>query len=402
MGNNFIQELKGILNDPKFGTENESIHIRTGMNMFDYLNGSVFPNKDGTKNFRVGISSGKQMMIIGKSGSGKSTLALQIATNIIKRYEQSSLFLLDFEQSHTKERIKMVSGLTDEEYDNKVTLKQTGISTETVLRIASQIKELKLQHKKELLIDNLEGVVDSDGKLVKILPPTILMVDSVATMLPDKVSEDEGEISGQMLATAAAKMNTQLVKRLTQICSTGNIIVIYINHINQKVDTGMMPTQAQVNYLKQDETLPGGLALVYLTDTLIKITTSSKLDENKTYQIKGFEAKLELIKSRTAAAGLSATMIFNQLEGFDDDLSMLEFVKSNNKLKGSPVSYYIEGLDTVKFRLSTFKQVLKDSKELQDHFKTVVINLLEQSLKASTKLTQDELLVAELAKIEEE
>jgi len=256
MANNFIQELKTILNDPKFGAENDSIHIRTGLNMFDYLNGTVIPNKDGSKDFRVGISSGKQMMIIGKSGSGKSTLALQIATNIIKRYEQSSLFLLDFEQSHTRERIKMVSGLSDEEYDSKVTLKQTGISTETVLRIASQIKELKLQHKKELLVDNLEGVLDVDGKVLKILPPTILMIDSIATMLPEKVSDDEGEISGQMLSTQSAKMNTQLVKRLTQICSTGNIIVIYINHINQKVDTGMMPTQAQINYLKQDETLP--------------------------------------------------------------------------------------------------------------------------------------------------
>jgi len=133
----------------------------------------------------------------------------------------------------------------------------------------------------------------------------------------------------------------------------------------------------------------GGLALMYLTDTLIKITTSSKLDETKTYQIKGFEAKLELIKSRTAAAGLSVTMLYNQLEGFDDELSMLEFVKANNKLKGSPVGYYIEGLDTVKFRLSTFKQALKASKELQDHFKLVVTELLEQSLKASTKLVQD-------------
>ena len=94
----------------------------------------------------------------------------------------------------------MVTGMSEEEYEDKVTIKQTGISTETVLRMAAQIKELKLKHKKELLTDNLEGVTGDDGKIVKILPPTILLVDSVATMLPDKVSDDEGEISGQMLA----------------------------------------------------------------------------------------------------------------------------------------------------------------------------------------------------------
>ena len=102
MGKNFINELKGIMNDPKFGSQNDSIHIKTGLNMFDYLNGNVIPKSDGTKYFNLGISSGKQIMVIGKSGSGKSTLALQIATNIIRRYDESSLFILDFEQSHTK------------------------------------------------------------------------------------------------------------------------------------------------------------------------------------------------------------------------------------------------------------------------------------------------------------
>jgi RecA/RadA recombinase len=387
---NFINELKGIMSDSKFGSQNESLHIRTGINMFDYLNGSAIPTKDGGRLFNLGLGSGKQVMVIGKSGSGKSTLALQIATNIIKRYDQASLFIMDFEQSHTKERIRMISGLSDEEYDQKVTLKQTGISTETVLRIAAQIKELKLKYKKELLTNNLEGHLDDDGKVKKILPPTVLLIDSIATMLPEKISDDEGEISGQMLATQSAKMNTQLVKRLTQLCSEANIIVIYINHINQKVDTGMMPTQASINYLKQDETLSGGLAIQYLTDTLIKITTSSKLDETKTYMIKGFEAKVELIKSRTAAAGRSVTMIYNQMEGFDDELSMLEFVKSNGMLKGSPVAYYIEGLDTVKFRFSNFKQVIAENKDLRDHFYNVAETLLKDSLKSSSKLMVSE------------
>jgi len=385
MGNNFISELKGIINDPKFGSKNDSIHIKTGINMFDYLNGNVIPKSDGGKSFNLGISSGKQVMIIGRAGSGKSTLSLQIATNIITRYEQSSLFILDFEQSHTKERIRMITGMSEEDYNNKITVKQTGISTETVLRMAAQIKDLKLKHKKELMTPNLEGILDEEGKPVKILPPTIMLIDSVATMLPEKVSDDEGEISGQMLATSAAKMNTQLVKRLTQICSEANIIVIYINHINQKVDTGVMPTQASINYLKQDETLPGGLAMQFMTDTLIKITTSSKLDETKTYQIKGFETKIELIKSRTAAAGRVVTMVYNQAEGFDDELSMLEFIKLNNMLKGSPVAYYIEGLDSVKFRLSTFKDTLKTNKALKDHFYATALSLLGASLKESKK-----------------
>jgi hypothetical protein len=180
-------------------------------------------------------------------------------------------------------------------------------------------------------------------------------------------------------------MNTQLVKRLTQICAVGNIMVIFINHINDKVSTGVMPTQADINFLKQDETLPGGKAIAFLTDTLIRITTSTKLDESKTYQIKGFETKIELVKSRTAAAGRTVTMVYNQLEGFDDELSMLEFIKSNKLLKGSPVSYYIEGKDDVKFRLSTFKQVLRENSEFKDFFYTLTEKLLKESLKTSSR-----------------
>jgi RecA/RadA recombinase len=395
MSNDFLNELNSVIKDSKFGSENESIHIKTGFNMFDYLNGSAIPKKDGSTQYNLGLGSGKQVMIIGKSGSGKSTLAVQIAGNILKRYDQSTMIVLDFEQSHTKERIKMVTGLTDEEVDQKISIKQTGISTETVLRIAAQLKELKLKHKKELLVPNQEGQLDENGKLKKILPPTILLIDSIATMMPEKITDDEGEISGQMLATQNAKMNTQLVKRLTQICSEANILVLYINHINQKVDTGMMPTQASINYLKQDEALSGGVALQYLTDTLIKITTASKLDETKTYQIKGFEAKIELIKSRTSAAGRSVTMIYNQMEGFDDELSMLNFVKSNNMLKGSPVALYLEGYEDAKFRMSNFKEKLQEDPKLKEHFYAVAEGLLKESIQSSSKLLTSDATIEE-------
>jgi len=174
-------------------------------------------------------------------------------------------------------------------------------------------------------------------------------------------------------------------KRLVQPCMEANIIMIFINHINQKISTGPTPTAASINYLKQDETLPGGNAPMYLTNTLIKITASSKLDEEKTYRLKGFEAKVELIKSRTAPAGRAITMIYNQSEGFDGDLSLLEYIKSNGMLKGAGVSYFLEGLETNKFRLAEFKTKLRDDKQLAEHFYTLGRSLLGASLKESSR-----------------
>ena len=253
----FINELNDIIrNDTKsFGYEQEQMMIKTGFDSIDYLNGQITIKDDGTKIPNVGIDAGKIVTIIGKSGSGKSTLALQMAANIIKKYDEGSMFVLDFEQSNTKDRIRNITGMTEEYFNDHVTLKQTGISTNTVLRLVMQIRKLKMEHEKQLLVDNAEGVYDENGKLRKILPPTVVVVDSLAMMMPDS-QLDEEEIQGQMNATSMAKANTQLFKRLVQPCQEANIIMIFINHINAKVQITLVPTQAQLNYLGQDETLP--------------------------------------------------------------------------------------------------------------------------------------------------
>jgi RecA/RadA recombinase len=235
------------------------------------------------------------------------------------------------------------------------------------------------------MTENKEGIME-DGKLKKILPPTVVIVDSIAMMMPRDVLAAE-EISGQMTATALAKANTQLFKRLVQVAMQANIIFFFINHINQKIEANAaVPTQAQINFLTMNETLPGGNAPIYLTDTLFRLTASSKLEEDKGYKIKGFEVKVTLVKSRSSAAGRSTTMIFNQSEGFDSDLSLLEFIKSNGLLKGAGVSFFLEGLETVKFKLSDFKSKLSESKELANHFYALGKTLLQDSLKQSTKL----------------
>jgi RecA/RadA recombinase len=388
-GKNFINELNDIMSDKKFGYNEDQLMLSTGFDVIDYLNGNLVSSPDGKKKYNVGIDAGKIMTIIGKTGVGKSTLALQIAANIIRRYDQSSLFVLDFEQSNSKDRIRSITGMSEEEFEQKVSIKKIAISTETVLEIASQIKKLKLERKEDLLTPNKEGILDEKGKVKKILPPTVIFVDSIAMMMPREAVQAE-EMTGQMNATQMAKANTQLFKRLVQVCMEGNIVMIFINHITQKVETGPTPTAAAINYLKQNESLPGGNAPMYLTNTLIKVVASSKLEEDKTYKIKGFEAKIELIKSRTAPAGRSMTMIFNQAEGFDGDLSLLEHIKANGMLKGAGVSNYIEGLDSVKFKLSDFKSKLATDKKLAEHFYAVGRALLADSLKNSTKLGNKE------------
>jgi RecA/RadA recombinase len=386
----FLNEIKkAIDSDPEmYGRDQEQYMHKTGFDNFDYLNGMCTKLDDGTNRYSLGVDAGKIMMIIGKSGSGKSTFAIQTAYNIIRKYENGSMYIYDFEQSNTENRIRSVTGMSESYYRDHVSIKKIGISAEAVLSLAIKLRDLKIKNEEELLVDNAEGILDETGRPVKILPPTIIIVDSLATCLP-KAQVNE-EMAGQMQATAVAKTNTALVKHLTQICAEGNIIVMFINHITEKVNITMMPTQAQVNYLKPNENLPGGLGPIYLTSTLVKITTGSKLEEDKSYGIKGFEAKIELIKSRTAPAGSTTTMIYNQREGFDNELSLLEYIKNNDMILGNGKAYRLAGLENVTFRSSNFKEVLASNEEFRNHFYSLGRSLLEKSLRASTKVVVPE------------
>ena len=78
-----------------------------------------------------------------------------------------------------------------------------------------------------------------------------------------------------------------------------NITIISINHINQKLEmNAFAKTQAQVLYLKQDETLPGGNAPIYYANTLIKhVAVGSSKTKMEEDGWTGFRINAEIIKS---------------------------------------------------------------------------------------------------------
>ena len=164
------------------------------------------------------------------------------------------VYIYDFEQNNTKDRFRAVTGASESWYDEHCTILRDGISTEGVLRLLSKIKEFKVSHEKELLVPNENGIKDERGELIKVLPPSIVIVDSLAMMMPEAILAEE-EVGGSMAATAIAKTNTAFFKRCVQMCNRANIIMLFVNHITQQIAIGVTPPSAQVNYLKQDEAI---------------------------------------------------------------------------------------------------------------------------------------------------
>ena len=249
------EELVGIITKEKIGNTKDFIETYdTGLTYFDFRNGQYDPNIDKVI---TGLNAGSLTTVVGKSGSAKTSFLVQAACKIVEKYANAQVFHLDFERSTTKIRVQKLAGWNNETYQDKYVLLNSNISAESLYKLAKAVAKKKIEKRKELEYDT--GMVDFEGNAVFELPPTIILLDSIAAMQSD-TNNEEDELGGQMSATSQAKTNNTIIKRLigSSTLEAGNIMIFAINHITTKIDINpMAKTAADLNFLKQNESLPG-------------------------------------------------------------------------------------------------------------------------------------------------
>ncbi len=377
-----FRESVSKLKDYKMKIETEfGVGYPTGFLNYDFKNGTVIHvngNNKSMKYYSIGVTDGSMIMVIGRSGSGKTTWVTQAAANIIRPFKTSCVFFDSIEGGITETRMELLTGFKGQELRDRFIVRNSAITAENFYERMKIIYDLKTDNRSEYEYDTT--LYDTSGNRIYKLEPTVYILDSLALLMPEKFTEEE-EISGQMSATAAAKMNSMLFKRVIPMLKTANIILFIINHINQKVDINpMVKSKTQVSYLKQSETLPGGNAAIYLSNNIIRFDDHSKLKSTETFGIDGTLVDLGLVKSRTNKAGQFATLVFNQDIGFDPVLSLFILLKENNRVKGAGAYLYLGDRDDMKFSQKAFKQKLNDNVELQDVFMKEVIDVLTTQL----------------------
>ena len=129
---------KTIESDEKnFGKENVPFMHKSDFQVFDYLNGQLDYSKNGEPIFNVGIDAGKSIMVVGKPGSGKSTFAYQYAYSIMKKYKESTMYIMDFENA-----FKDMSGkLQEQMYLNWYSKEQLKDMTLQFLKFINKMEE---------------------------------------------------------------------------------------------------------------------------------------------------------------------------------------------------------------------------------------------------------------------
>ena len=358
------------------GEARTAMGFKTGIDLLDYKNGKLVMPKGHKPYFSVGIEEGSYIMVIGRSGSGKSTLAIQMACNIVEPYENGAVYIDDVEAAMNMTRIKTISGWDDDMLDSKIVHRNVGITTENFYKNINDIYKLKMEMKDELTV--VSDKLDSRGNPIEFLEPTVYILDSLAVLSTDSISEEE-ELSGQMSQTSVARANASVFRRILPKLKAANIILIVINHVMTKVDINpMIKTKAQINYLKQDETVPGGHTPLYLANNIFRVDPGSKLTEDEKFGIPGFMNKITIIKSRTNRAGQEVDCVYDQNNGFSNEYSNFNFLKDQKLVGGAGRSFYLQGAETIKFSQKGFEEKLYESPELQKAYKKLLAQSLRQ------------------------
>ena len=93
--------------------------------------------------------------------------------------------------------------------------------------------------------------------------------------------EDSDELGTQTYNMRLAIAYNTFYKRLRPIIAKANIIVMAINHIKDKPEMAFQKTQAQIQYMKTNENIPGGTGPIYYSQNLFRSFTKVNIHLKK-------------------------------------------------------------------------------------------------------------------------
>ena len=198
-----------------------------------------------------GVPRGRVIEIYGPESSGKTTLALHVVAEA--------------------QRKGGIAGFIDAEHAlDPVYAKNIGVDIDN-LYISQP--------------DNGEQALEIADTMVRSGAVDVIVVDSVAALVPKK--EIEGEM-GDSVVGLQARLMSQALRKLTSVISKSNCVVIFINQLREKI--GVM--------FGNPETTTGGRAL--------KFYSSVRMDVRRVETIKqgsepvGNHVKVKIVKNKVA------------------------------------------------------------------------------------------------------
>jgi recombination protein RecA len=203
--------------------------------------------------------------------------------------------------------------------------------------------------------DSGEDALDTVEALVESQAVTLIIVDSVAALVPR--AELEGDMGDSHMGLQARLMS-QACRKLTGICAKNQVTVIFINQIREKI--GVM--------FGSPETTTGGRAL--------KFYASVRLDTRRREVIKdgenviGHEIRIKAVKNKVGTPLKETTISLIYETGFDTTKNLIEYAVNLEVINQAGAWYRFQGanigqglpktIETLKLRKSLMKRVMQE------------------------------------------
>ena len=340
------------------------IMYSTGFINVDYLNGFMVKVNGNGKDYMYtmrGIPDGSSVTFIGRPHCGKTTMANQIAGEIARQFEHSKIYHYDIEGGSNEYRFQNMARFNDSEMATKYNYRDKQVTSEFFHDELTRVYNEKKKLGKTIQYNT--GVHNYLGKPVIKYEPTIVILDSIPLLYPDDVATNE-KMDGSMAVASTVKANSFVFKKMQQLCREVNIIILAINHIQPEITIGV-PKKTQMAGIRRGERLSGGEATNYLANTMFRVDDGKKLTPDEGFGISGNISLIETTRSRTNCSLKKVPMIFDQVRGFDNYLSIFQLLKSYNRIGGAGSHLYIEGYPEIKFSQRGLRDMLATSNELK-------------------------------------
>lgn len=377
-----------------FKTNVITAYIKTGFHAYDHFFGAVINVHDELGNIirqepRVGQAAGTFNLTVGASGSGKTTLDAQIAANIIRQFKYANAIHYDCEHRFDVSRAETITKLPayffgggDGPERYMIRTGMVGLDTIQEMIVRTYVTKMKL--KKELMVES--GFNDEFGNPVMIFQPTVILIDSMTTVMnetfsPDSAKEaaDAEKMRGNTEGARDAKTLKGFFKDILPLCKEANIIVYGINHLNTNMSmNAFIPVAKQQNYLKQDEIIPGGKTMIYYPFNIAKLT--ARPSDSYTEESDGFAGHIVMVEpiksssnqSGNNSHGISFELVFSFKQGFDPLRSLINYGREYGLIEGNKTRMKFKDDDSFTFTLKNVYQE-KEEKPIWENLKKFVI-----------------------------
>lgn len=306
-----------------------------------------------------------------------TTLASQISANIIRQHPYSNVIHYDCENRFDISRCETITHLPASFFDGsngpeRYMIKTGLVGLDVIQEMIVKTYVTKMRLKNEMVVPS--GFKNEFGKDVMIFQPTVIIIDSITSVInetfnPDnnKDASDAEKMRGNTEGARDAKTLKGFFKDILPLCKEANIIVYGINHINNNMSmNAFIPVSKQQNYLKQDESIPGGKTMLYYPFNIIKLT--ARPSDDFTEESDGFAGHIVMVEpiksssnqSGNNSKGVSFEMVFAFKYGFDPLRTMILYGKDIGAIEGNKTRMKFKDDDSFTFNL---KNIMKEKEE---------------------------------------